>query len=353
LSRKIGDYPILKYLGSANIENTKRHIEPIYFESKEEPPLLKPTADVRMKSSGIGNLRVLIIAVVVVVVGIVGVIFAVGTLHNASPPTSSSPPLSPPSPPLPTSPETPAGPLLAIVTVVGIISLIFVSLRRKASRKVEESKVSLFISDVINLNKMAMNLELAPAIDQALTHKVEFYRVSLVADFYPSKNSKFKFGRINVELASHSTSQMAAYSTASPTIYSIAPLIVNSEAKITTQYAIDPEFKLTEANSVSVGSISQKKEYTKLHPSIIGHFDKQTASWEFRTTNIMDSIEGVQLLEFTVKQPANIISTWHALPEGELIWRGRTQRFKAAITRDTNPLPKNKLEPFTVPQSVS
>jgi hypothetical protein len=313
LSQKIGDYPIQKYLGSAKIGKIEE--EHKYFDPKTMGPVYGPSRD-----------TLFIILAIVVVVVIIGILFAVGKSF--------------------------IGTILAIVIVVGVLSL-FVGaffnewLREREVRRVENSKVCVFVSSVVSLNKKDVNLHLAPSIEQALTQNVDFYRVSLVADFYPAKNSKFVFAKINVELVSPLTT---TYSMASTTTYSIAPLKVDSETKITTKYAIDPEFKLAETASISLGSVTQEKVYRKLHPYIIGHFDgKHTASWEFRTTDTIDNIEGVQFLEFTVKQPANVKSDWQALPEGELNWRGRTQRPKSAITHVDHPVHENKLVPFSIP----
>lgn len=231
------------------------------------------------------------------------------------------------------------GTLLIIIAVAGLSAWIFLILLDffGLRGRVKESEVK-FRVQVSNLNKMAVNLNLAPIIEQALAQKVEFYRVSLEVDFNPAKKTKFVSGKIIVRLAPPPFNSIAL-----PTIYSIAPLKVDSETKITTKYAINPEFKLTELPFGLSASVTQMKEYTRLHSNIVGHPGKHTVSWDFRATDTIDSIEGVQFLEFIVRQPANMKSDWQANSEGELKWRDHLISF--ARNMDS----RNIIEPFSVP----
>jgi hypothetical protein len=87
-----------------------------------------------------------------------------------------------------------------------------------------------------------------------------------------------------------------------------------------------------------------------LHPQIVGHFSaNQTVSWEFKTTNGIDDINGAQMVEFIIKQPSGTRSKWEAAPEADVNWASKKIKVKAVITGDSLPQMGDKFESFNVP----
>jgi hypothetical protein len=162
------------------------------------------------------------------------------------------------------------------------------------SKLLFEVSIAVGVNDVISLKEMLeinKNFQVAPEIKLNLAHNTEFYRVSLVADFYHQRDVKINYGKISTYLVSGSN-------TTKPQVYSIAPLKINETIQITKEFAINPQIRLTDTTSISIGSYTYTKEYQKLHPQIIGHFVAgQWALWEYNTTNGIDDVIGTQLMD--------------------------------------------------------
>src|SRR2546422_8277898 len=65
--------------------------------------------------------------------------------------------------------------------------------------------LDLGVKDIVSLREMMKvdpELKPDPAIKVALDKKMEFYRITLVADFAPGKNAKFVQAQISVRLES-------------------------------------------------------------------------------------------------------------------------------------------------------
>ena len=65
--------------------------------------------------------------------------------------------------------------------------------------------MALGVNDVLSLREILdvdKNFQVAPEINLDLSHNIEFYRVSLVADFFHQKNLKFSSGMISAETGS-------------------------------------------------------------------------------------------------------------------------------------------------------
>lgn len=84
-------------------------------------------------------------------------------------------------------------------------------------------------------------------------------------------------------------------------IYSIAPENVHQEIKVTKKFGLNPTAKLFDIELNPGISYTSETVYNEVHPLIIGHYSaKQT--WDYTTGKGVNDIEGVQKIEFMVKQ---------------------------------------------------
>jgi hypothetical protein len=196
------------------------------------------------------------------------------------------------------------------------------------------------IREILDIDK---KFQVDPDIKISLQQHTEYYRVSLVADFFhQEKNIKFSYATIRSQLVS---SQNAI----NPQIYSISPQRVDEQVQISKEFGINPQLQLSDV-TISGVTYTNRKEYVKMHPQIVGHFSAgQTVSWEFMTTNGIDDIIGAQLVEFMVRQPSNVRTRWEATPEADINWAGKVSKLGAILSGKSLPKIEDKFEQFSVP----
>src|SRR5439155_21047849 len=173
-----------------------------------------------------------------------------------------------------------------------------------------------------------------PAIKVALDKKMEFYGITLVADFAPGKNAKFVQAEISVKLESKgSTSQ----------VYSIAPLRVDEKQKVTKTWGVSPKVELGDVKANPGISYKSQREYEDIHPQIIGYYSVgDKARWEYLTTKGVEEIIGTQVVEFMVRQTSTTTSNWSAIPDVSVDWRGRRHKIAGVLAGNRPQLPPNE-----------
>jgi hypothetical protein len=207
--------------------------------------------------------------------------------------------------------------------------------------------LDLGVNKVVSLRTFLSSpkFEIDPEIQADLEKNFDFYRVTLVADFCPKCNLVFRSGRISVKLANDTGSAGKVK------VYSISPLIVNSRESVTKKFGINPEAKLFDIDLNPGVSYADERTYEKVHPLIVGNYAaKDYASWDFKTDKTVDSVSGAQIVEFMIRQPANIKTEWFAEPDGELAYTGPlvVRGLKSAF-RGKPEDPDVEPEKFTVP----
>jgi len=208
--------------------------------------------------------------------------------------------------------------------------------------------IEVGINDIVNIRELLEHnpsSQVTDAIKIKISQEdnVEFYRVSIVSNFSHGQKLKYDYAVITVKLVSD-------FNEKGPIVYSVAPLQLNSSTKVTKRFAINPEIKLVEVVKGSIVSFTFEREYQKLHPYVIGHFEAgQAAYWEYKTTEAVDDIVGAQLLEFIVKQPSNVKSEWQISPEGELKWGSHGQRITSILFHKRIPNIEAKFRRFSIP----
>jgi hypothetical protein len=207
--------------------------------------------------------------------------------------------------------------------------------------------ITVGINEIFSLKELLdfdQNFKAAPQIRFDIERRdIEYYKVSLVVDFFHVKDIKFSYGKVDVELDSNSDEKK-------PQVHSIAPLKINEVVQINKEFALNPEVELVDVTTVSIGSYTSRKQYQKVHPLIIGHFHAgNKIKWELRTTEGINDIIGTQLFEFMVKQDANTKSRWKVLPEGVLEWASIGKKIKASLKGDDLQIYETNFETFSIP----
>ena len=121
----------------------------------------------------------------------------------------------------------------------------------------EPATLGLGVRDIVSLREMMKvepELKPDPAIKVSLDKKMEFYRITLVADFAPGKNAKFVQAEISVKLESKGSASQ---------VYSIAPLRVDEKQKVTKTWGVSPKVELGDVKANP--GISYKSQRIRRH----------------------------------------------------------------------------------------
>jgi hypothetical protein len=170
---------------------------------------------------------------------------------------------------------------------------------------------AISLADLVRADK---KFSVAADVKALMKKGFDFQRVTLVANFRPGNGLKFSSGSIDVILENRDCKA---------TVHSIAPLSVAERSKVNKKFGLSPEVKLFDVGLNPGLSYTDEREYQKVHPLITGYFAmKDYANWKFETNDIVDKLQGTQIVEFIVKQKKGTRSVWSAAPMGDLVTDG-------------------------------
>jgi hypothetical protein len=207
--------------------------------------------------------------------------------------------------------------------------------------------LNIGIKSILNLKQMIKNnrnFVVEEGIKELMKSGLDFYKVTLIADFRSDK--KWKFTKATINVTSNSPVAKNGY----PKIYSIAPERIEEKTKKTRKFGLAPSLKLFEQELDPGASLEYSEEYESVTQLIVGHFfATQQAWWDFITGNSIREIEGIQKLELIIVQSTKSRSLWRIMPNATLTWEGLINRFASKLIRRKPELPNTLEVSFNVP----